>query len=117
MQYNATKCAVGKFIYRAKGPFVITKDVGHNSFEMQRCDEPSSTKRKYTNTEFYVLPPALFPSASLDTINQRYIDSKYTPVVNPLMGPLKFELYNDKWLQSEKSPVTTTTHIMENLPN
>ena len=97
VQYNATKDIVGKLIYRAKDPFIITKDVGHNIFEVQRYDKPSSSKRKYKNSELYVLPPALFLSAPLDTINQQCLDSKYTPISNPLMGPLKFELCNDKW--------------------
>ena len=47
VQYNATKGVVSKFSYRSRGPFVITKDIGHNSFEVQRYDEPSLAKRKY----------------------------------------------------------------------
>ena len=98
VQYNATKGVVGKLSYRVKGPFVIIKDVGHNSFEVQRYDKLSSAKGKYKNSKLYLFPPALFPPAPLDTINQRYLDSEYTIIGNPLMGPLKFELYNDKWL-------------------
>jgi len=32
------------------------------------------------------------------------------------MGPLKFERYNNKWLKSNKSPVTTTTCITKKPP-
>ena len=47
----ASKGVVSKLSYRAKGPFAITADLGHNSFEVQRYDNPSSAKRKYKNTE------------------------------------------------------------------
>ena len=59
------------------------------------------------------MPPALFLSAPLDTVDQRYIDSKYTLIVNPLMGTLKVELYNGKCLQLDKPPVTTTIRITD----
>ena len=86
---------VGKLSYRPKGPFIIKVDLAHNSFEVQRYDDPLSAKRKYTNTELYVLPPTLFPSDPLDTIDQRYLDNQFAPIVNPLKGALKIELYND----------------------
>ena len=60
VQYNARKGVVGKLIYRANGPFVVTKDLSHNIFEVQQYDELSSAKRKYTNSKFYLLPPAFF---------------------------------------------------------
>ena len=66
---------VGKLSYSAKGPFIITADLDHGSYEVQRYDDPTSSKRKYKNTELYLLPPALFPSAPLDTIDQRYLDN------------------------------------------
>ena len=69
VQYNATKGFVGKLSYRLKRPFVITKDVGHNSFDVQLYDEPSSAKIKYKNSELYVLTHALFLSTPLDTID------------------------------------------------
>ena len=87
---------VGNLSYRVKGPFIITADLGHNSFEVHRYDDPLSAKRKYKNTELYLLPPALFPSTPLDTIDQHYLDNQFAPIVNPLKGALKVELYNDK---------------------
>ena len=42
---------VGKLSYGAKGPFIITADLGNGSFEVQRYDDPTSAKRKYKNTE------------------------------------------------------------------
>ena len=86
---------VGKLAHRAKGPFIITKDLGMNSFEVQRYGEPDLPVRKYKNTELYVLPPALFPSEVLDTINERNIDCKNASIVSPLLKPMRVELYND----------------------
>ena len=103
---------VGKLAYRARGPFIITKDLGNNSFEVQRYGEPDSAVRKYKNTELYLLPPALFPSEVLDTIDERYIDCHHAPIVSPLLKPMRVELYNDKWLQFPANTVSTrSTHV------
>ena len=99
--------------YKAKGLFIITSDLGHNSFEVQRYDKPSSAKRKYKNTELYLLPPALFPSKPLDTIDQRYLDSRNAPIVNPLKKTLRIELYNNKWLQSKGSIIPTLSSTID----
>ena len=47
----ASKGVVSKLRCCATGPFTSTADLGHNSFEVQRYDNPSSAKRKYKNTE------------------------------------------------------------------
>ena len=107
---------VGKLSYRAHCPFVVTADLWHSSFEVQRYNEPTSTKSKYKNCELYLLSPVLFPSDPLDTINQWYINSQYVPIANPLMGSLWVELYNDKWLQTPNHPVLTKFNIT-NLPS
>ena len=65
--------------------FVVTSDLGNNSFEVQPYDKnPKSAPRKYKNTELYLIPPALFPSHPLDTIDQRYMDSVHAPIINLL---------------------------------
>ena len=87
---------VGKLSYRAKGPYIITKDLGNNSFEVQRYGDEISAPRKYKNIELYLLPPALFPSAFLDTMDQCYLDCNNSPIVSPLLKPMRIELYNDK---------------------
>ena len=89
VQSNAAMGVVGKLSYKAKGPFIISADLGKNSYEVKHYDNPSSTTRKYKGTELYLLPPALFPSAPLETINQRYLNSQYGPIVNPLLNPLR----------------------------
>ena len=80
----ASKGIVSKLSYCDKVPFIVKSDLGRNSFEVQRYDNPSSSKRKYKNTELYLLPPALFHSNPLDTINQRYINSTHDPIIDPL---------------------------------
>ena len=87
---------VGKLLYHARGPFIIIKDLDMNSFEVQRYADPDSTVREYKNTELYLLPPSLFPSEVLDTIDERYIDCKNAPIVSPLLKPMHVELYNEK---------------------
>ena len=89
-------------------PFVITTDVGNISFEVKCYSKNSSATRKYTNSELYLLPPALLSSTLLDKINQSYLSSRYTHIANPLMGLMKTELYNEEYLQSSHFPVSTT---------
>ena len=49
--YVSTICfkkgVVGKLSYKAKGPFVITVDVGYNSFEIRLHNKTKSARRKY----------------------------------------------------------------------
>ena len=46
--------------YKAKRSFIITVNLGHNSYEFQRCNNKDSVKRKYKGMELYSLPLALF---------------------------------------------------------
>ena len=78
-----------------------------------RYNDDTSVKRKYKTTELYLLPPALYPSSPLDTVDQRYLDSRYTPIVNHLKPPLRIEFYNDTWLQSSSSNVQTASSIID----
>jgi len=109
----ASKGVVSKLSYRAKGPFSITADLGKNSFEVQQYDDPSSSKRKYKNTDIYLLPPALFPLQLFDTIEQRYLNSTYDPIVNPLKKSTKIELYSEKWLRKPNSSTPTHSTIVD----
>ena len=58
VQSRTENGVVGKSNYRARGKFIITKDLNNNSFEVQRYGEPSAAFRKYKHTELYLLPPA-----------------------------------------------------------
>ena len=98
-----------KLSYQARGPFIITKVLGGNSFEVQRYGEPNSAPRKYKNTELYLLPLALLPYKVLDTIDELYLDYKNAPIVSPLLKLMRVELYNDKWLQSSGTWILTRT--------
>jgi len=104
----ADKGFVSKLSYKVKCPFTIKADLGHHSFEVQSYDDTNTAKRKYENTKLFVLPPSLF---LLDTINQRYLNSKFTPVVNPLKRSMKIELYNDKYLREKGKNTPTYSKI------
>ena len=107
VQSNAERGIVGKLAYRARGPFLITKDLGGGSFHVQLYGDSSAPLRKYKNTELYLLPPVMFPSEVLDTVDQRFLDYEHAPVVSPLLKPMQIELYNDKWLQPHHKVVKT----------
>ena len=82
---------VVKLSYCARGTYIITKDLGNNSFEVQRYGEEGSATRKYKNTELYLLPPDLFPFVVLNTTNQRYLDCNNSPIVYPLLKPMRIK--------------------------
>ena len=58
--------------------------------------------RKYKGTDLYLLPPAIFPSDPIDTMDARYLNYSNAPIVHPLQKALKIEVYNDMFF--EKPP-------------
>jgi len=69
--------------------------------------------RNIKNTDIYLLPPALFPLQPFDTIEQRYLNSTYDPIVNPLKKSMKIELYNEKCLRKPNSSTPTHSTIVD----
>ena len=104
---------VDKLAYRVRCPFIIIKDLGNNSFEVQRYGNADSAVRKYKNIELYLIPPALFPSEVLDTIDQQYLDCNNSTVVSPLLKPMKIDSYNDKWLQPHSNDLNTKSRHVD----
>jgi hypothetical protein len=100
--------------YQARGPFKIITDLGHQSFEVQKLDKPTSATRKYKSTDLYLLPPSLFPPEPLDTMDQRYLNYENAPIVSPLRKPLGIEMYNEVHFHP-KPP--STTNLIDNLPS
>ena len=91
MQSRAETGLARKLIYRARGPFIITQ-------------------------ELYLLPPALFLSEILDTMDEQCLDCNHTHVVSPLLKSMRVELFNNKWLQPGGQKVQTHfQHV--NLPS
>ena len=64
---------------------------------VSRYNDKSSTVRKYTGLELYLLPPSLFPNKPLSTMNQWYLDFSNAPIASPLKRPLQIELYNNTY--------------------
>ena len=98
-----------KLSYQAKGPFIIIEDLKHDSYSVRRYNHPESSVRKYKAQDLYLLPPHLFPSEELDTMDVRYLNYSHAPVPSPLKKPLCIELYNDVYFPPSKSIIDTTT--------
>jgi len=107
----ADKGVVSKLSYKVKGLFTITANLGHHSFEVQPYGDTKAAKHKYKNTELYLLPPSLFPVHLLDTMDKRYLNIKFAPIVNPLKRSLKIELYNEKYLREKGEKIKTYSKI------
>ena len=95
VQPQAETGVVDKLGCCTRGPFVITTDLGNGSFEVQRYSNSTSAIGKYKNTKLHLLPPALFPSETLDFVDQRYLEFNHAPVVSLLLKPMQVELYNN----------------------
>ncbi len=100
---NASTGTVEKLSYRARGPFVIVQDLGWDTFLVQPYNKPDAATRRYKSSQLYLLPPQLFPSNPLDTLDQRYINYEHAPIVLPLQQALNIESYNPTWF-SEPPP-------------
>ena len=59
--------------YQAKGPFIVTKDLHHSAFDVKPYNRLNVTTLKYKATELYLVPPVLYSSEPLETIDQWYL--------------------------------------------
>ena len=92
---------VGKLLYRARVLFQIVEDLRSDSYHVKRNNDANYTVRKCKGTDLYLLPPAIFPSDPLDTMNARYLNYSNTPVISPLKKALKIEMYNDTYFNKQ----------------
>ena len=88
------------------------KDLGNDSFEVQRYGTWTRLPGNI-RTWSSLLPPALFPSEALYTIDQRYLDCNHVPIVSHLLKPMLIELYKDKWMQPHQSNIPTSSKIVD----
>ena len=56
-----------------------------------------------------MLPPSLFPNAPVDTIDQRYLNFSFAPIVSPSKNLLQIELYNKTFFESTSKDITSPT--------
>ena len=92
---------VQKLSYRSRGPFVIVRDVGHGSFDVRPYKQPNAATRRYKGVDLYPLPPSIFPTELIDTIDQRYLNYEHSPIVSPLKKVLDVESYNHQWFHNK----------------
>ena len=79
---------VGKLSYRARGLFQIIEDLGNDSYHVKRYNDANSAVRTYKGIDLYLLPPSIFLSDPLDTMDVRYLNYSNAPVILPLENDL-----------------------------
>ena len=95
---SKSKSAIAKKLsYQVKGPFIVTKCLHQNAFEVKPYNRPNGATRKKKATELYLLPLALYPSEPIDTIDQRYLNCKHASILHPLKKSMQIELHNDTY--------------------
>ena len=95
VQSKLDKGEVGKLSYKARGPFQVVEILGNVSHYVQRYNEIDSAVRKHKGVNLYLLPPAIFSSDPLDTMDVRYLNHSNAPIISPLKKELKIEIDND----------------------
>jgi len=98
VQSSTEQNRVGKLSYKIRGPYQIIKDHGNNSYDIQRYGNPNGAIKKHRACDLYLLPPNLYPSNPLDTMDQRFLNFDHSPVQNPLHRPLRIESRADQFL-------------------
>ncbi|GFH46278.1 hypothetical protein CTEN210_02752 [Chaetoceros tenuissimus] len=98
VQSSAENNKVGKLSYQIRGPYQIIKDHGNNSYDIQRYGQPNSAIKKHQACDLYLLPPNLYPSDPLDTLDQCFLNYDHPPIQNPLHRPLCIESRADQFL-------------------
>jgi len=107
---NTDPHTMRKLLYQAKGPFIIIENLKHDSYAVHRYNHPQSSVCKYKLQNLYLLPPHLFPTEELDTMDIRYLNYSHAPVPSPLKKLLYIELYNDVYFPTSESILENTTN-------
>ena len=103
---------VGKLSYRTREPFQIIEDLGGDSYDVTRYNDASAPVRKYKGTDLYLLPPAIFPCDSLDTMDVRFLNYSNAPVISPLKKSLKIEIYNDTYFNKQPTSQSASKDVV-----
>ena len=103
---------VSKLSYRACGPFQIIEDLGSDSYHVKRYNDANAAVRKYKGIDLYLLPPAIFPSDPLDTMDVRYLNYSNTLITSPLEKALKIEMYNDTYFNKQPTSQSASKDVV-----
>ena len=96
IQCDLKKHKVAKLFYVLIGPYYIIRNTGYGSYFVKKLYNTDSPEIKSIAHDLYPLLQSIKPCESIDSIDIRYLDQSYDPLVNPLKKSLHIELYNDK---------------------
>ena len=86
--------------------------MGSDSYHVKQFNDDNSIVRKYKGTDLYLLPPSIFPSDYLDTMDVRYLNYFNAPVISPLKKALKIERYNDTSFNKQPTLQTVSKDVV-----
>ena len=82
----------------------IADVLGNDLYHIQRYNVMDSAIKKIKGTDVYILPPIIFPSDPLDTMDIPYLNYSNVHIVSPVNNPLTIDMYNDMYF--DKPPTS-----------
>ena len=101
VQSSKDKGVSQKMVYQSRGPFVIERVTGHDTYYVRKYGKPQSVLQKFLVRDLYLLPPQILPCEHVDTPTLRYLNSDYAPLRHPFGKNFNIESYNTSWFDDK----------------
>ena len=101
VQSSIEKGVSQKMVYQSRGPFVIERVTGYDTYYVRRYGKPQSPLQKFMSCDLYLLPPQILPCQHVDTPTLRYLNSDFAPLKHPFGRNFDIESYNTSWFEDK----------------
>ena len=101
VQSSREKGVIQKLVYQSRGPYVIERVTGYDTYYVRRYGKPQSALQKFMASDLYMLPPQILPCEHVDTPTLRYLNSDFAPLRHPFSKNFDIEGYNTSWFDDK----------------
>jgi hypothetical protein len=101
VQSSKEKGVIQKLVYQSRGPYVIERVIGYDTYYVRRYGKPQSALQKFMSSDLYLLPPQILPCEHVDTPTLRYLNSDFAPLRHPFSKKFDIESYNTSWFDDK----------------
>ena len=101
VQSSREKGVIQKLVYQSRGPYVIERVTGYDTYYVRRYGKPQSALQKFMSSDLFLLPPQILPCEHVDTPSLRYLNSDFAPLRHPFSKNFDIESYNTSWFDDQ----------------